>query len=100
MAGTSGAGKTTLAARLGRVLDLPHIEIDALFHGPGWTPRAEFQADVQSFAAQERWVTEWQYTAVRDLLADRADLLVWLNLRRTRVMRQVIVRTLRRRLRR
>ena len=37
---------------------------------------------------------------MRDLLADRADLLVWLDLPRVRVMRQVIRRTLRRRARR
>ncbi|HVQ19026.1 MAG TPA: AAA family ATPase [Actinomycetes bacterium] len=100
VAGTSGSGKTTLAATVGEVLGLPHVEIDALFHGPGWTPRASFIADVDAFTRQDRWVTEWQYSAVRDLLADRADLLVWLDLPRVRVMRQVIRRTLRRRVRR
>src|SRR3712207_7517851 len=34
VAGTSGSGKTTLAARIGRELGIPHVEIDALFHGP------------------------------------------------------------------
>lgn len=100
VAGTAGSGKTTLAVRVGQALELPHTEIDSLFHGPNWTPRPSFLADVDSFTRQERWVTEWQYSAVRDLLADRADLLVWLDLPRTQVMRQVILRTLRRRLRR
>jgi adenylate kinase family enzyme len=100
VAGTSGSGKTTLAARLGDALNLPHTEIDALFHGPDWKPRESFLADVDTFTRQDRWVTEWQYSAVRHLLADRADLLVWLDVPRARVMRQVIHRTLRRRLRR
>lgn len=100
MAGTSGSGKTTLAARLGEALQLPHIEIDSLFHGPGWTPRESFLADVDAFSREDRWVTEWQYDVVRDLLADRADVLVWLDLPRAVVMHQVIGRTLRRRLRR
>ena len=100
VAGTSGAGKTTVAARIATVLEVPHVEIDALFHGPGWTPRPSFVADVHRFAAQSTWVTEWQYAPVRAHLADRADLLVWLDLPRTRVMRQVIRRTLFRRLRR
>jgi len=98
VAGTSGAGKTTLAARLGRLWDLPHVEIDALFHGPDWTPRPEFTDDVRRFADQDRWVTEWQYPSARALLAERADLLVWLDLPRRTVLRQVVRRTLRRRL--
>jgi len=35
VAGTSGAGKTTVARRVATVLNIAHIEIDALFHGPG-----------------------------------------------------------------
>lgn len=100
VAGASGAGKTTLAARIGRVLGAPHVEIDALFHGRDWAPRESFPADVEAFSAQPEWVTEWQYGAVQGLLAERAELLVWLDLPRARVMRQVVVRTVRRRLRR
>ncbi len=100
MAGTSGSGKTTLAAQVGEVLGLPHVEIDGLHHGPEWTHRASFIADVEEFSRQDRWVTEWQYPAARDLLADRADLLVWLDLPRALVMRQVLGRTMSRRLRR
>jgi adenylate kinase family enzyme len=46
VAGTSGSGKTMLARRIAAVLEIPHIEIDALYHGAGWTPRASFAADV------------------------------------------------------
>jgi adenylate kinase family enzyme len=100
VAGSSGAGKTTLAAAVGGALGLQHVEVDALFHGPGWTPRPSFVADVERLAAGDAWVTEWQYDAVRDLLAARADLLVWLDLPRLRVVRQVVRRTVVRRLRR
>lgn len=100
VAGTSGSGKTTLARRLGELLAVPHVEIDALFHGPGWTRRPSFEADVDRFSTAQRWVTEWQYGLVRDRLADRADLLVWLDLPRAVVIRQVVRRTVGRRLRR
>jgi adenylate kinase family enzyme len=96
VAGTSGSGKTHLAARIAATLRIPHIEIDALHHGPGWAKRSTFEADVEHFAASPQWVTEWQYGTVRRLLAERADLLVWLDLGRTRVMWQVTRRTLRR----
>ena len=98
VAGTSGAGKTTLAAALAVRLGLPHIDIDGLFHGPDWTPRPEFVADVAAFVAGDEWVTEWQYSAVRHLVLARADLLVWLDLSRLRVMSQIVPRTVRRRL--
>jgi adenylate kinase family enzyme len=100
VAGTSGSGKTTLAARIAESLQAPHVEIDSLFHGPAWTARPSFEADVHRFSAGPTWVTEWQYRAVRAYLADRADLLVWLDLPRLVVMRQILRRTLVRRLRR
>jgi adenylate kinase family enzyme len=100
VAGTSGSGKTTLAVAISESLRIPHIEIDSLFHGPAWTPRPTFEEDVRRFAAEAAWVTEWQYGQVRALLAERADLMVWLDLGRVTVMRQVVRRTLWRRLRR
>ena len=100
MAGTSGSGKTTTAARIAAELQIPHLEIDSLFHGPDWTPRPSFEADVHRFVARPAWVIEWQYRSVRSHLAERADLLVWLDLPRSLVMRQVVRRTLVRRLRR
>jgi adenylate kinase family enzyme len=95
VAGTSGAGKTTLASRVAALLDIPHIEIDALFHGAGWTPRDSFESEVHQFSAGS---CEWQYSQVRGILAQRADLFIWLDLPRALVMRQVIRRTVRRRL--
>jgi adenylate kinase family enzyme len=96
VAGTSGSGKTTLARRVAEILDLPAIEIDALYHGPGWVPRPTFEEDVRRFADGPEWITEWQYGAVRAYLAARADLVIWLDLPRRRVMTQVIRRTVRR----
>lgn len=94
--GTSGAGKTTLAQALARTLHLPHTEIDSLFHGPDWTPRPEFVAEVTALVRQPTWVTEWQYSQVRPLLAAHAQLLVWLDYPRSLIMWRVIKRTFRR----
>lgn len=100
VAGASGSGKTTLARRIGQAWSLPHTEIDGLYHGPNWTPRSSFARDVGELVAGESWVTEWQYRQVRDMLASRAQLMVWLDLPRATIMRQVTARTLRRRIRR
>lgn len=99
VAGVSGVGKTTLATRISEVLGIPHTEIDALFHGPGWTPRSEFLDDVRALIEEDAWVTEWQYSDARPLLTARADLLVWLDLPFSTVtLPRVVARTLRRRL--
>lgn len=100
VAGVSGTGKTTLAARLSPLLGVAHTEVDALFHGPGWVPRPEFLDDVRTLVAQPGWVTEWQYATARDLLADHADLLVWLDLPFRVTLGRVVRRTVGRRLRR
>ncbi len=100
MAGCSGSGKSTLAAALAARWQIPHHELDALQHGPGWVRRPEFAADVAAFAGTDEWVTEWQYNAVRPLLLARATLMVWLDLSRGRVYGQLLRRTVRRQVRR
>lgn len=99
VAGTSGSGKSTLARRVGELLDLPYVELDALHHGPGWTPRPAFATEVEEFSAGDRWVCEWQYD-VKPLLAARADTLVWLDLPFPVTLARVVRRTVRRRLHR
>ena len=100
VAGVSGSGKTTLAARLGALLDLPHTEVDGLFHGAGWMRRPEFEAEVDAFSARDSWITEWQYSSVLELLAERADTVVWNDLPYPVVLSRVVRRTVRRSLRR
>ncbi len=52
------------------------------------------------FTAGPTWITEWQYDAVRPLVRERADLMVFLLYSRSLVMRRVARRTLSRRVRR
>jgi adenylate kinase family enzyme len=96
IAGTAGSGKSTLARQIADVLDVGYFEIDALYHGPDWTANVDFVRSVSSRIAEPAWVTEWQYTAARDALADRADLMVWLDFPRHIVMLGVTRRTLKR----
>jgi adenylate kinase family enzyme len=96
--GTSGSGKTTLARRLAAELDLPHLELDALFHQPGWTelPIEAFRAAVADVCAGDRWVVCGKYSQVRDLVLARADTVVCLDHHRLRQTLRVARRTARR----
>jgi adenylate kinase family enzyme len=100
VAGVSGSGKSTLARRLAALLGAPYHELDALHHGPGWVKRADFETDVAAFVAGAAWVCEWQYDTVRGQLAERADLMVWLDLPFRVTLGRVVRRTLVRRVRR
>ncbi len=100
--GNSGSGKTTVARTLAGRLGAPHVELDSINHQPGWIPLEvdEFRQLVREVAAAETWVIDGNYRAVGDLVWDRADTVVWLDLSRPTVMRQIVGRTLRRVVRR
>ncbi len=99
--GISGAGKTTMARVLSQQFGLPYTEMDALFHGPGWSERPTFAADVAAVVAGETWVLDSDgYSVVRDVLWSRADTLIWLDLPRWQVMWRVVRRSVWRGMRR
>lgn len=58
--GRGGAGKSTLAARLGAALDLPVIELDKHFWSPDLTPTSkERWAKIQrQLAGGQRWILD------------------------------------------
>ncbi len=96
--GNSGSGKTTLGRALAARLGVPFVELDAIYHLPGWTPIEvePFRGIVAELAGGDGWVIDGNYGAVRDLVWARADTVVWFDLPRRTVMRQVLWRTLRR----
>ena len=93
--GISGSGKTSLSLRLAVALGVQHIELDAMFHQPGWAelPPAEFRRRVEVAIQADGWVVDGNYSAVRDLVWAAADTVVWLDLPRSLVMRRVLGRT-------
>jgi adenylate kinase family enzyme len=96
--GTSGSGKTTMAARLAERLGVAHVELDALHWDPNWTGATDevFCQRVTRALAGERWTTDGNYRVVRDIVWSRADTVVWLDYRLPVIMGRVIRRTLRR----
>jgi adenylate kinase family enzyme len=96
--GNAGSGKSTLGRALAARLGVPHVELDGIYHQPGWTPLAEEELvrRVGEAAAGDGWVIDGNYTAVRPLIWARADTVVWLDLPRRTVMRRIIWRTVRR----
>jgi adenylate kinase family enzyme len=97
--GTSGSGKSTFAAELARRLELPYVELDALYHGPNWTQPTpgEFRDRVRPYVARDGWVIDGNYDAdLGDLVIGAADTIVWLDLPLRTKLRRVWRRTIHR----
>ena len=97
--GTTCAGKTTVAKRLAEQHGLPHVELDALHWGPGWSqPTAEeFRARVEEALAGDEWVPDGAYHGKHGgLVLDRAELVVWFDPPLHTVLYRLGTRTVRR----
>ena len=96
ISGPSGSGKTSLAAELARTCGLRHVEIDALHHGPNWESCGAdvLRERVTVALAGDGWVTDATYRSMLgDLVYERAETFVWLDLPVPLVMWRLVRRT-------
>jgi adenylate kinase family enzyme len=103
--GGSSTGKTTVSRELAGRLGVPHIELDALHHDPGWqeAPPEVLQARVEEAlaAAPDGWVVDGNYHGKLGLsVLERADTVVFLDMPFALALRRVVWRTLSRIVRR
>lgn len=79
--GRTGSGKTTLARSLAAALDCPHVELDSLYFEPGinTVPLEVLRQRTAQAVAGDRWVTDGNKRAVRDIVWPRADTIIWLD---------------------
>ena len=79
--GGGGAGKSTLARRVGATLGLPVVHLDRVVFGPKWsrveTPLA--RAKLAELLAPGSWVVEGSYRELADLILPNADLVIWID---------------------
>ena len=79
--GGAGAGKSTLARRVGEALGLPVVHLDRVVYGPGWT-RLSVPVTRERLAAllePSAWVVEGSYAELADLTLPRAELVIWID---------------------
>jgi hypothetical protein len=80
---------------------VPFIELDGVFHQPGWTrlPPEEFERRVVSLAGGPGWVIDGNYSSVRHAVWTRADAVVYLDVTMAKMLWRLVPRTLLRSLR-
>lgn len=97
--GTTGAGKSHLAARIAARAGYPHTDLDDLFWLPGWKKQADevFRAGSIAAASAEAFVISGNYfTTVAADIWPKADTLVWVDYSFWRVLGQLLRRSWRR----
>src|ERR1700733_11230557 len=92
--GSSGAGKSTFARRLGERTGLPVIHLDHAYWRPGWDPPPDDEWDeiAPRLAAGDEWIIDGNYSRTVDARARRADVVVFLDYPRVGCLARVLRR--------
>lgn len=79
--GPCGAGKSTLAAELGKKLGLPVHHLDQLHWSPGWIEGSseDLQAKVDTIISGEQWIIDGNYGGTMSGRLARADTVIYLD---------------------
>ncbi|HEV3469626.1 MAG TPA: DNA topology modulation protein [Pyrinomonadaceae bacterium] len=94
--GSGGAGKSTLARRLGGLLGLEVIHLDALYWQAGWveTPKEVWRERVEGLLRREGWVMDGNYSGTLGLRLAACDTVVFLDPPRAVCVWRVLRRSL------
>jgi adenylate kinase family enzyme len=95
--GSGGAGKSTLAKRIGERRSLPVIHLDAMHWSEGWveTPAETWAERVSALVAGDTWVIDGNYGGTFDVRFRAADTIVFLDLPRWLCLWRVVRRWMR-----
>lgn len=93
--GVTGSGKSTLAARVADRLGLPGHAMDELTWDRGWVPvpAQEQRRRVSEVLAGDAWVLDAAYGIWSDLVLERVELIVGLDLPRSLTLARLLRRT-------
>lgn len=80
--GSGGAGKSTLARKLGAVTGIDIVHLDRLFWQPGWVSisKEELAEKVKCILLQDTWIIDGNFSGTMDLRMDAADTIIYLDL--------------------
>jgi adenylate kinase family enzyme len=94
--GNCGAGKTTLAKKLGLKLDLPVIHLDYHYWKPNWQKpqKGEWRTKVRELVKGKSWIIDGNYRSTFDIRVPAADTVIFLDLPRHLSLLRVIHRYL------
>jgi adenylate kinase family enzyme len=80
--GPGGAGKTTLARRLGSILDLPVVHLDRLYYASGWEGLDEIAWGTiqRDLVRRDGWIMDGNYARPMEPRLRVADAVIFLHM--------------------
>jgi adenylate kinase family enzyme len=94
--GSGGAGKSTLARQLGKLLKTEVLHLDKFYWHPGWieTPKASWLNTVEELLNRESWVMDGNFSGTLDIRFKACDTVIFLDMARTLCLWRVLKRAL------
>ena len=95
--GSGGSGKSTVATRLGALLNLEVSHLDKLFWRPGWVrPEPEdWLQTVNDLTDRDSWIVDGNYSRTLEVRFRKCDTIVFLDLSRWLCLWRIMKRALR-----
>lgn len=93
--GTSGSGKSTVARGVTQKLNIPYIQLDALFWRADWqgTPDDLFFAKIEAaLVGKNDWVIDGNYKRTQSIKWRDVDMIVWVDYSFLRTLYQAVRR--------
>ncbi len=94
--GVTGSGKTTVASQISEATGIAWTDVDALTWEPAWTQVSaeEQRRRIGPICAGESWILDTAYASWRDVVLERAEVIVALDYPRWVSLRRLLRRTL------
>ncbi|HEX3248744.1 MAG TPA: DNA topology modulation protein [Pyrinomonadaceae bacterium] len=95
--GSGGSGKSTVATRLGALLNLEVSHLDKFFWQPGWVKPAteDWVQAVTELMNRDSWILDGNYSGTLELRFQKCDTIIFLDLSRWLCLWRIVRRVLR-----
>src|ERR1051325_535833 len=94
--GPGGAGKSTLANQLGKLLNIEVLHLDKFYWHSGWTemPKSKWLKTVEELLRRDAWIMDGNYSGTLDIRFQACDTVIFLDMPRALCLWRVLKRAI------